>query len=64
LFFREAQFLVILPGKDVAHDMEFHYKLHPTKYEPVATIATNFCHWLMNGADDEGNSTSRRREIS
>jgi hypothetical protein len=42
LFFREAQFLVILPGNDVAHDMDFHYKLHPTKYELVATIATNF----------------------
>jgi hypothetical protein len=56
LFFQDTKFLVILPGRDAAHDMDIPYKLNPQKYDPVAGIASNFCHWIMNGDDDDGNS--------
>jgi hypothetical protein len=57
LYFEDAKFLVILPGNNAAHDMEIAYEMNPNT-TPVATVASNVCHWIMNGDDEEGNSVN------
>jgi hypothetical protein len=37
--------------------MEIAYAMNPNT-TPVATIASNFCQWIMNGDDEAGNSVN------